>query len=84
MRTRAFIPAGAACELWPSSICAVPEVTGTLWELLGEVLVLGRRPDCQVLTVLSGLEIKTLVNAGINVLLTWWFNIRATQRVDPV
>lgn len=67
-RTRAFIPAGVLRGLWPS-ISAVPEVTGMLQELLGEVAVLGRRPDWQVLTVLSGLEIKRSVIAGINVLL---------------
>lgn len=66
MRTRAFIPAGALRGLWPS-ICAVPEGTGVLQELLGEFLVLGRSPGWQVLTVLSGLEIKGSVMAGINV-----------------
>lgn len=69
MRTRAFIPAGAVHGLWPS-ICAIPEVTGMLWELLGEVLVSGRRPNWEVLTVLSGLEIKRSMIAGINVLLS--------------
>lgn len=68
MRTRAFIPAGALRGLWPW-ICAVPEVRGVLQVLLGEVLMLGRRPDWQVLTVLSGLEIKRPVIGGINVLL---------------
>lgn len=67
VRTRACIPAGPVRGLGPS-ICAIPEVTGTLWELLGEVLASGRRPDRRVLTVLSGLEIKTSVMAGINAL----------------
>jgi len=44
MRTRATIPAGAVRRPWPSR-CAMPEATGTLWELLGEVLVAGRKPD---------------------------------------
>lgn len=51
-----------------SSICAISEATGTLWELLGEVIASGKRPDRQTLTVLSGLEIERPVIAGINVL----------------
>lgn len=67
-KMRTFIPAVALRGLWPC-ICAGPEVRGMLGELLGEVLALGRRPDWQVLTILSGLDIKRLVIAGINVLL---------------
>lgn len=46
----------------------MPEVTGMLWEFLGEVLGPGRRPGGQVLTVLSDLTIKTLLIVDINVL----------------
>lgn len=69
MKTRGVTPAEALHMLWPP-ICAGPEVTGKLWELLGEVPVLGRRrPDLQALMVPSGLEIKQSVIAGIKVLL---------------